>query len=112
MSTARRITSEDLNASETSEIFNGHEHGASVSFFLNHPRPGAGPSLHRHPYEEIFIVEAGEATFTIGEETIEATAGDILVAPAGVPHKFVARTEGYRSVNIHPVARMETEWLE
>jgi mannose-6-phosphate isomerase-like protein (cupin superfamily) len=112
MPVARRIRVEDLRASESSETFEGHKHDANVSFFVNHPAPGSGPRLHRHPYEEVFIVQAGEATFTVGEQTIDAGAGDILVAPAGVPHKFVVRSEGYRSVNIHPVARMETEWLE
>jgi mannose-6-phosphate isomerase-like protein (cupin superfamily) len=27
--------------------------------------------------------------FTIGDTTIEAEAGQILIGPAGVPHKFV-----------------------
>lgn len=112
MPAARRIRVEDLRTSGSSETFEGHEHDATVSFFLNHPAPGSGPRLHRHPYEEVFIVQAGEATFTVGDETIDAAAGDILVAPAGAPHKFVVNTEDYRSVNIHPVARMQTEWLE
>jgi quercetin dioxygenase-like cupin family protein len=112
MSAARRIRVEDLRTGESSETFVGREHDASISFFVNHATPGSGPRLHRHPYEEIFLVEAGEATFTVGAETIDARAGDILVAPAGVPHKFVVRTDDYRSLNIHPVAAMETEWLE
>ncbi len=112
MSPEGAIRVEDLPGGRKSEVFHGHEQGASVSFFLSHGDPGDGPSLHRHPYEEIFIVQGGEATFTLGEETIEARDGDILVVRAGMPHKFVVKSEGYRSVNIHPVARMETEWLE
>jgi quercetin dioxygenase-like cupin family protein len=50
--------------------------------------------------------------FTVGESTIEASAGDIVVVPAGAPHKFVSRAPTHRQVSIHPVARMETEWLE
>ena len=50
--------------------------------------------------------------FTVGERTIEATAGDIVVVPAGAPHKFVSRGETHRHISIHPVARMKTEWLE
>jgi quercetin dioxygenase-like cupin family protein len=106
------IRVEDLPGGRASEAFHGHEHGASVSFFLSHGVPGHGPSLHRHPYEEIFIVQGGEARFTLGEETIEAREGDIVIVPARVPHKFVVNSDGYRSVNIHPVGRMETEWLE
>jgi len=83
-----------------------------VSFFLLHTRPGEGPGLHHHPYAETFIVQEGQATFTVGDDTIEARAGDIVVAPANVPHAFVnSGTDVLRSVNIHPVSEMETVWL-
>ncbi len=61
--------------------------GVTVLFFENE-ETGKGPVLHVHPYDEIFIVRAGRALFTIGEEKIEATAGQILLGPANVPHKF------------------------
>ena len=41
--------------------------------------------LHTHPYEEVFVTLEGEATFTVGDDTIEVSAGQIVVAPAGVP---------------------------
>ena len=49
---------------------------------------GVGPRLHVHPYDEIFIVRKGRALFTVGDQKIEATAGDILMGPAHVPHKY------------------------
>jgi len=101
----------ELPGGENAETFNGHEHGASVSFFLSHNKPETGPELHRHPYEEIFIVQEGDVLFTVGERTIEAGPGDIILVPAGVPHKFLSRGERHRQVSIHPVPRMETEWL-
>jgi mannose-6-phosphate isomerase-like protein (cupin superfamily) len=107
------IEVERLPGSENASRFDGHEHGASVSFFISRNPPGTGPGLHRHPYEETFIVEDGKVRFTVGEETIEATAGQIVVVPAGTPHKFVNCGAGrLRQISIHPVARMETEWLE
>jgi mannose-6-phosphate isomerase-like protein (cupin superfamily) len=106
------IKVDELSSGENSSVFDGHEHGAQVSFFLSHNKPGTGPELHRHPYEETFIVEEGEVLFTVGERTVEATGGDIVVVPAGTPHKFVSRGPTHRQVSIHPVARMETEWLE
>jgi quercetin dioxygenase-like cupin family protein len=107
------IRIDDLPSSAISHELVGEEHGgAGVCILFVDASPGEGPRLHKHPYEEVFIVQAGEATFTVGDETIDAAAGDILVAPAGAPHKFVVNTEDYRSVNIHPVARMQTEWLE
>jgi mannose-6-phosphate isomerase-like protein (cupin superfamily) len=101
-----------LPGSESASRFDGHEHGASVSLFISRNRPGTGPELHRHPYEETFIVQEGNVRFTVGESTIEVTAGQIVV-PAGTPHKFVnAGTSRLRQISIHPVPRMETEWLE
>ena len=78
---------DDLPSSEDAAVFHGHEHGAGVSFFLSHNRRGTGPKLHRHPYEETFVVEVGDVLFTVGEETIEAGPGDVVVVPADVPHK-------------------------
>jgi quercetin dioxygenase-like cupin family protein len=112
VSEAKRIRVEELQGGENAEAFNGHEHDATVCFFLSHNKPGTGPSLHTHPYEEVFIVQGGEVTFTVGDETVEAKSGDILVVPAGTPHKFTCTSEGHRQVSIHPAPRMETEWLE
>ena len=106
------IRVEDLPRGENSHVFNGHEHGSQVCFFLSHHRPNTGPSLHRHAYEEIFIVQEGDVLFTLGDETIEAGPGDIVIVPPGTPHKFLSRGETHRQISIHPVPRMETEWLE
>lgn len=87
--------------------FEGHAHGASVSFFVVDAREGRGPGPHRHPYEETFVILSGSATFTVEGEEIEAGAGTILVVPAGAVHGFVAGRDGVRSVNIHGSPRME-----
>jgi len=106
------VRAEDLPDSGSSYRFNGADYAAPVSFFLTHSEPGEGPGLHHHPYTETFIIEEGEATFTAGDATVVARAGDIVVAPAGVPHGFVNSGSGMlRSVNIHPVPEMETVWL-
>lgn len=107
------IEAEGLPSGENAVRFDGHAHGTGVSFFLTRNRPGTGPELHRHPYEETFIIKEGEARFTVGEKTIEAVAGEIVVVPAGTAHRFVnTGTIPLRQVNIHPVPRMQTEWLE
>ncbi|MGH3086875.1 MAG: cupin domain-containing protein [Rubrobacteraceae bacterium] len=104
---------ESLPGGENAVVFDGHEHGSSVSFFITRNKPGTGPGLHIHPYDETFIMQEGEARFTVGEETIEAAAGEIVVVPAGTPHGFVnTGTGALRSVNIHASPRMETDWLE
>lgn len=69
--------------------FVGAEHGAGASFFYVDNDPGQGPPLHWHPYTETWVVIDGEVEFTVGNETVRATAGAITTAPAEVPHKFV-----------------------
>ena len=103
----------DLPGSERARKFEGADHGANVSFFLSTHAPGEGPKLHRHPYDETFILQRGEATFTLGDETITAAPGHVLVVPATTPHKFVNSGEGrLQQVSIHSVPRMEQEDLE
>ena len=85
--------------------FEGKDHGSSVSFYIGTFDPGTGPSLHTHPYDETFIVEAGSAMFTVGEETFELAAGQIAVVPAKTAHKFVSG-EGFRLISISPSDHM------
>jgi mannose-6-phosphate isomerase-like protein (cupin superfamily) len=54
---------------EDGNAFQGFRHGAGVSFI---------------------VVQEGTATFTAGDEIIEARGGQVVVVmPAGVAHKFV-----------------------
>jgi mannose-6-phosphate isomerase-like protein (cupin superfamily) len=93
--------------------FRGADHGGMpVSFILDREKPGSGPALHRHPYDEVWILDEGEVTFTAGDETLTAGPGSIVVVPAGTPHQFKnTGTKPVRMVCIHPRAQMETEWL-
>ena len=69
--------------------FEGRDIGTSVTvLFYATEEIGQGPRWHVHPYDEIFIVRAGRALFTVGDEKIEAEAGEILLGPADVPHKY------------------------
>ena len=108
------INLEDLPYSGHSHELEGYLHGdvpASLIFFDG--SPGSGPKLHRHPYAEIFVVQEGQATFTVGDVEIEACGGQILIAPAGVAHKFINTGDGpLRQLDIHLGERFETEWLE
>ena len=92
--------------------FRGGEHGASFCVLVGDHPPGGGPRLHRHPYEEVFVVHEGRAAFTAGGETLEAGVGQVVV-PAGTPHKFVNAGEGrLRLTSVHPRPQTETEWLD
>ena len=104
---------EPISTYEGTFRLEGADHGSSVSGFFVRSRTGEGPVLHRHPYEEVFILEAGRATFTVGEETVELEPGQMLVAPANAPHKFVnSGEEPLRMTTIHPAPRIEQEDLE
>src|SRR5829696_2842103 len=94
--------------------FEGYLYGdTNVSFFLSEAPPGRGPELHTHPYAEVFAVQGDDLTFTVGDATIEATGGQIVVAPAGAPHNFVNSGTGRaRHIDIHTSWRMATERLE
>ena len=106
---AHVIAKDELPHSTTAHKFEGYRYGGvDVSFFLVDSPPGGGAVLHTHPYEEVFVTLEGEATFTVGDDTIEVGAGQIVVAPAGVPHKFVNSGSGrLRQVDIHPSGRIQ-----
>jgi quercetin dioxygenase-like cupin family protein len=103
----------DLALSETAYRFEGRDHGSPISCFVtNHP-PGRRVPLHVHPYPETFVVQAGVATFSIGGDTIEVPAGNIVVVPAETAHGFANNGgEVLRQVSIHPSDRVIQNWLE
>ncbi len=94
--------------------FEGRDIGTGVTvLFFASDKTGAGPKLHRHPYDEVFIIREGRALFTIGARQIEAEAGDVLLAPAEVPHNFVNIGEGrLETTDIHLSDRCVQEDLE
>jgi mannose-6-phosphate isomerase-like protein (cupin superfamily) len=104
----RVIAVDELPYGKFARKFKGYRYGdVDVSFFLVDTPPGTSPVLHTHPYEEIFVMLEGVADREGGVATIEATAGQILVAPAGVPHTFVNPGSGpLRQVDIHPSDRV------
>jgi mannose-6-phosphate isomerase-like protein (cupin superfamily) len=103
-----------LEHTDHSHEFVGAEHGdVPFSVILVHSQPGVGPKLHRHPYAEVFVVEAGRATFRIGDETIVVDGGHVVVSPPGEAHGFTNSGDGeLRLVAIHGAGRFSTEWLD
>src|SRR5215218_9508050 len=100
----RVIAKDELPCSTIAHKFEGYRYGdVNVSFFLVDSPPGSGAGLHKHPYEEIFVVQEGDATFTVGDATIEATGGQIVVVPAVWPQKSINSGGGpLRQVKIIP----------
>lgn len=94
--------------------FEGKLFGTDVSvMFYTTDEVGRGPRLHRHPYDEVFIIREGRALFTVGDRQIEAAAGQIVFGPANVPHKFVNLGPGrLETTDIHVTDRFIQENLE
>jgi quercetin dioxygenase-like cupin family protein len=97
-----------------SHEFVGMDHGnVGISFFVVIGEPGRGTRLHKHDYDEIVYVIEGRSKWTVGNQELEAAAGNILVVHAGEPHKFVNCGDGpLRQLDIHLNPAFETIWLE
>ena len=82
--------------------------GVTVLFYAT-AEVGEGPRWHVHPYDEVFIIRTGRALFTIGDRKLEAQAGDILLGPAHVPHKYHNLGPGLlESTDIH----LSDTWIQ
>jgi mannose-6-phosphate isomerase-like protein (cupin superfamily) len=83
-----------------------------ISLIIVDAEPGRGPSLHRHDYAEVMIVQEGSATFTDGTTDREVIAGDIVIVPAGEPHGFKnTGNTRLKQIDIHVADAFATEWL-
>jgi mannose-6-phosphate isomerase-like protein (cupin superfamily) len=104
----------DLPLSNIAHEFVGADHGGvGVCVIIVDAPPGRGPSLHTHPYEELLLVQEGRGTFTLGDETVEVGAGELVVVPAGVPHAFTnTGDEPLRQIDIHVSPDFDTTWLD
>jgi mannose-6-phosphate isomerase-like protein (cupin superfamily) len=85
----RIVAVEELRRSEISALFEGAAHGGvEISVFVTTWPTGRGPVLHEHPYAEVFLVEEGEARFTVDGEDLTVGAGHFVVVDAETPHRF------------------------
>ncbi|MAC76684.1 MAG: cupin [Rhodobacteraceae bacterium] len=71
--------------------------------------PGEGPRLHVHPYDETFVVIEGRVRFFVGDQVIDAVAGEVVLGPKAVPHRFVNLGPGrMQTIDIHHSPR----WIQ
>ena len=97
----------------TYEFIGSQYQGTEVSFIWVDMPPGSAVRLHKHPYKEIFIIQEGVSTFTGDTTTLEAVAGQLIIVPANVPHKFMNLGDGQlRQIDIHVNKEFITHWLE
>jgi mannose-6-phosphate isomerase-like protein (cupin superfamily) len=109
----RIVKRDELPLSNIAREFVGADHGGvGICAILVDAAPGEGPSQHRHPYEEVFIMLEGTATFFLGEdERREVGPDQVVVVPAGLWHGFVNSGDGpLRQIDIHVSPSFDTEW--
>jgi mannose-6-phosphate isomerase-like protein (cupin superfamily) len=107
------IKTDELPLSNIAHELVGADHGgAGVCIIFVDAPPGGGPSLHRHPYEEIFITLEGEATVVANEQELHVGPGDIVIVPRHTAHAFTnSGSVPLRQIDIHVSPSFSTEWL-
>ena len=58
------------------------------------------------------MVQEGTVTFTAGDEVIEASGGQVVVAPPGLRTGLSTPATAAAAIGIHASDRFVTEWLE
>jgi quercetin dioxygenase-like cupin family protein len=71
--------------------------------------PGATFPLHRHPQEQITLIEAGEVEMTVGDYAEPMSAGDWSVTEADVEHGIRAGAGGAQVLAIVIPARVSAD---
>jgi mannose-6-phosphate isomerase-like protein (cupin superfamily) len=106
------IKRDQLSPGRTKELVGADHGGAGVCLIFADNPPGGGPSVHKHPYEEVFITLEGRATFRVGDDEVVAGPDDIVIVPPDTPHAFTNSGDGpLRQINIHVSPTFSTEWL-
>lgn len=67
---------------------------------VTEPPSAEGPWHVHHREDEGFWILDGDVTLQIGDETIEAHAGDFAFGPRGIPHRYTVGETGCRMLFI------------
>ena len=69
-------------------LLSGDDTGGRFTLIDMYVPPGGGPPLHRHDYEETFVIPDGHLDLTFRGTTRTADAGTTVNVPASAPHQF------------------------
>jgi quercetin dioxygenase-like cupin family protein len=67
---------------------------------ITEPPDKEAPLHVHHGEDEGFWILDGSATFEVGDQTIEARAGDYLFGPRDIPHRYTTGPDGCRMLFI------------
>jgi quercetin dioxygenase-like cupin family protein len=75
-------------------LLSSKQTGNRYALLHNTERRGLEPPPHTHKKEdEAFLILNGEVTYTVGNQTFDAKAGDVMFLPKNIQHSFKIRTE-------------------
>ena len=77
----------------TTKIAAQQTEGRLLQLLGSEPRGAASPLHVYRDADEMFYLIGGALTIFVGDERIEAEAGDFVLAPKGIPSAFVVRSE-------------------
>lgn len=90
------------------EIVNGKLGAESLTISEVTISPGARAPTHTHPTEEAMVILDGELDAVLGDEIIPVTQGKTVLAPAGVKHGFINRSDSAaRLYGVFPTSNVE-----
>jgi quercetin dioxygenase-like cupin family protein len=101
------VTGERVTFRQTSS----DTHGELVVVDVVVEPDGAVAAAHVHPsQDERFTVHEGELEMTLRKQTIAARAGDVILVPAGTPHRFrnVGETQASFTCEVRPALGFES----
>lgn len=117
MTILRRADQEESSPMEGGKLLTmaGASTGASMATVADLTvQPGVRSGYHLHPNTEeaIFVVE-GDMEFRVGSDRFKASAGDCVLAPAGIGHGLEnVGSSPARLITIYPVAEPQREALD
>jgi mannose-6-phosphate isomerase-like protein (cupin superfamily) len=82
-------------------VVNREVGASSLSVWAACHKAGEVVPLHTHEVEEVLTFIAGEATMTVGNDTLEVRADMSVIVPPGTPH-------GYRNTGSGPLRIVAT----
>lgn len=91
-----QLQADEVYAGVVRRTFNS-EHATVTSYAFE---PGAEFPVHRHPQEQVTVVESGEVEMTIGDRVEALGVGDFTVVAGDVEHGVRAGAAGARILAI------------
>ncbi|WP_176956141.1 cupin domain-containing protein [Catalinimonas alkaloidigena] len=99
------MATQQLSAGITRRMASGNS--ATFGYFTM--QRGAVVPLHHHPNEQYTFILQGSVKVTIQEQTYVVKAGEVLLIPAHVPHRFECLEDG--TIDLDFFAPQREDWI-